>query len=53
MEPTKAQYFKEVVEQIFNRWTALKLCVEHGMGGKNGQQVRSNAPPNIANVQGN
>lgn len=39
MEATAAQHFKETVEQIFNRWTALKLSVEHGMGGKNGQQV--------------
>lgn len=35
------QYFKEIVENIFSRWTALKLCVEHGMGGKNGHQVNS------------
>lgn len=25
--------FKEIVENIFNRWTALRLAVEHGMGG--------------------
>ncbi|XP_055550641.1 uncharacterized protein LOC129733096 [Wyeomyia smithii] len=25
--------FKEVVENILNRWTALRLAVEHGMGG--------------------
>ncbi|XP_055642050.1 pre-rRNA-processing protein TSR2 homolog [Toxorhynchites rutilus septentrionalis] len=25
--------FKEVVENVFNRWTALRLAVEHGMGG--------------------
>lgn len=34
-------YFKEVVGNIFNRWTALKLAVEHGMGGPNGLQVRN------------
>ncbi|EDS36733.1 conserved hypothetical protein [Culex quinquefasciatus] len=27
------ELFKEVVENIFNRWTALRLAVEHGMGG--------------------
>lgn len=32
--------FKEVVENIFNRWTALKLAVEHGMAGQNGLQVK-------------
>uniref|UniRef100_C6ZQP9 Pre-rRNA-processing protein TSR2 homolog n=1 Tax=Ochlerotatus triseriatus TaxID=7162 RepID=C6ZQP9_OCHTR len=25
--------FKEIVENVFNRWTALLLAVEHGMGG--------------------
>lgn len=30
--------FREIVENIFNRWTALKLAVEHGMA-KNGIQV--------------
>jgi hypothetical protein len=32
--------FREIVENIFNRWTALKLAVEHGMA-KNGVQVNS------------
>jgi hypothetical protein len=31
--------FREIIEDIFNRWTALKLAVEHGMA-KNGVQVR-------------
>uniref|UniRef100_A0A1B0C8A1 Pre-rRNA-processing protein TSR2 homolog n=1 Tax=Lutzomyia longipalpis TaxID=7200 RepID=A0A1B0C8A1_LUTLO len=30
--------FREIVENIFNRWSALKLAVEHGMGGWNGLQ---------------
>lgn len=30
--------FKTAVDEIFNRWTGLKLAVEH-MGGRNGQQV--------------
>ena len=33
-------YFKEIVDNIFNRWTALKLAVEHGMAGQNGLQVK-------------
>lgn len=33
------QRFREIVEQIFNRWSALKICVEHGMGGRNSHQV--------------
>lgn len=39
LTPESTQRFKEIVEQIFNRWTALKLCVEHGMGGTKGHQV--------------
>lgn len=31
--------FKEIVEQIFNRWTALKMAVEYGMGGRSGHQT--------------
>lgn len=34
-----SEQFREIVENIFNRWTALKLAVEHGMGGRNGHQV--------------
>jgi hypothetical protein len=30
--------FKNAVENIFCRWTALRLAVEHGMA-KNGLQV--------------
>lgn len=32
-------FFAEVVQNIFNRWTSLRLAVEHGMGGFNGHQV--------------
>ncbi|XP_037034727.1 uncharacterized protein LOC119073398 [Bradysia coprophila] len=39
MEDNDKKIFKEVVENIFLRWTALKLAVEHGMGGKTGQQT--------------
>lgn len=31
--------FQVVVHELFIRWDALKLAVEH-MGGRNGQQVR-------------
>ncbi|KAL7035408.1 hypothetical protein ACKWTF_008352 [Chironomus riparius] len=34
----KRNQFKEIVECIFNRWSALKLAVEHGMA-KNGLQT--------------
>ncbi|XP_059607934.1 uncharacterized protein LOC132255788 [Phlebotomus argentipes] len=33
-----SEQFREIVENIFNRWTALRLAVEHGMGGRNGHQ---------------
>lgn len=32
------QYFREVVDNIFNRWSALQLAVVHGMGGFNGHE---------------
>ncbi|KAH8417012.1 hypothetical protein KR222_001515 [Zaprionus bogoriensis] len=31
--------FRVIVERIFNNWQNLRLAVEHGMGGRNGQQV--------------
>ncbi|KAH8383607.1 hypothetical protein KR009_009596 [Drosophila setifemur] len=31
--------FRVIVEKIFNHWQDLRLAVEHGMGGRNGQQV--------------
>lgn len=40
MDDSDKKMFKEIVENIFVRWTALKLAVEHGQGGKSGQQVR-------------
>ncbi|XP_055906435.1 pre-rRNA-processing protein TSR2 homolog [Eupeodes corollae] len=33
------QHFRIVVEKVFNYWPDLKLAVEHGMGGRNGQQT--------------
>lgn len=33
--------FKTVVERIFSNWTALKLAVDHNMGGPNGHQVKA------------
>ncbi len=44
MEENDKKMFKEIVENIFVRWTALKLAVEHGMGGKSGQQVNTFQP---------
>uniref|UniRef100_A0A182NQX5 Pre-rRNA-processing protein TSR2 homolog n=1 Tax=Anopheles dirus TaxID=7168 RepID=A0A182NQX5_9DIPT len=31
--PTLQGVFRVVVENVLNRWTALRLAVEHGMGG--------------------
>uniref|UniRef100_A0A1A9X471 Pre-rRNA-processing protein TSR2 homolog n=1 Tax=Glossina brevipalpis TaxID=37001 RepID=A0A1A9X471_9MUSC len=31
--------FRVIVEKIFNNWQNLRLAVEHGMGGRHGQQV--------------
>lgn len=31
--------FRLIVERIFNNWQNLRLAVEHGMGGRDGQQV--------------
>lgn len=32
--------FTRVVQHVFNNWTALKLAVEHSMGGPNSKQVK-------------
>lgn len=42
MEEVDQKMFKEIVENVFMRWTALKAAVEHGMGGKSGHQVKQN-----------
>lgn len=31
--------FSKVVENIFNNWSALKLAVNHSMGGSNSKQT--------------
>ncbi|XP_067633696.1 pre-rRNA-processing protein TSR2 homolog [Eurosta solidaginis] len=31
--------FRVVLEKVFNNWQNLRLAVEHGMGGRNGQQL--------------
>lgn len=33
--------FGKIVEQIFNNWSALKLAVDHSMGGPNSKQVKN------------
>lgn len=38
MTPECLQCYQDVCNNIFNRWEALKLAVEH-MGGRHGQQV--------------
>lgn len=32
--------FAKVVARVFSNWTALRLAVEHKMGGSNSLQVR-------------
>lgn len=41
MNPEIVASFGTAVHELFIRWDALKLAVEH-MGGRNGQQVRRN-----------
>ena len=31
--------YRLIVEKLFNNWQNLRLAVEHGMGGRNGQKV--------------
>lgn len=38
--PQFAQNFRLVNEKVFNNWPGLRAAVEHGMGGRNGHQVR-------------
>lgn len=33
--------FCKVVQHIFNNWSALKLAVDHSMGGSNSRQVNT------------
>lgn len=35
------RYFQEVMDNMFNRWSALELAVVHGMGGFDGHAVRN------------
>ncbi|KAJ6634671.1 Pre-rRNA-processing protein TSR2 like [Pseudolycoriella hygida] len=39
MDECDKDLFRKILENIFNQWTALKLAVEHGMGGQHGQQT--------------
>jgi Pre-rRNA-processing protein TSR2. len=34
-----SELFRNVVETVFSTWTALRLAVEHGMGGQRGKEV--------------
>jgi pre-rRNA-processing protein TSR2 len=34
-----SELFRSVVETVFNTWTALKLAVDHGMGGQQGIEI--------------
>ncbi|KDR18578.1 Pre-rRNA-processing protein TSR2-like protein [Zootermopsis nevadensis] len=34
-----SELFRNIVESIFNTWTALRLAVEHGMGGHRGKEI--------------
>ncbi|KAL3275768.1 hypothetical protein HHI36_020513 [Cryptolaemus montrouzieri] len=33
------EIFTKIVDQIFNNWTALRLAVEHSLGGPNSMQL--------------
>jgi pre-rRNA-processing protein TSR2 len=37
-----SELFRNVVETVFNTWTALRLAVEHGMGGHRGKEIALN-----------
>jgi len=34
-----AEEFKMILQRVFNNWMALRLAVENGMGGRNGQKT--------------
>ncbi|XP_055375299.1 uncharacterized protein LOC129608023 [Condylostylus longicornis] len=34
-----AEEFEMIVKRVFNNWTGLRLAVENGMGGRNGQKT--------------
>lgn len=37
-----SELFRNIVETVFNTWTALRLAVEHGMGGHRGKEIALN-----------
>lgn len=40
MNPQAQERFREIVHELFIRWDALKIAVEH-QGGQSGQQVNN------------
>ena len=34
-----SELFRNVVETVFSTWTALRLAVQHGMGGQQGREM--------------
>jgi hypothetical protein len=45
-----SEVFRNVVETVFNTWTALRLAVEHGMGGRRGKEVALNLVTQVTDL---
>jgi pre-rRNA-processing protein TSR2 len=45
-----SELFRNVVETVFNTWTALRLAVEHGMGGHRGKEIALNLVTQVTDL---
>jgi pre-rRNA-processing protein TSR2 len=45
-----SELFRKVVETVFSTWTALRLAVEHGMGGQQGKEIASQFVNQVADL---
>jgi pre-rRNA-processing protein TSR2 len=47
---SNSELFRNVVETVFNTWTALRLAVEHGMGGRRGKETALNLVTQVTDL---
>jgi pre-rRNA-processing protein TSR2 len=45
-----SELFRNIVESVFNTWTALRLAVEHGMGGHQGKETALRLVNQVTNL---
>lgn len=45
-----SELFRNIVESVFNTWTALRLAVEHGVGGHQGKEIALDLVDQVTNL---